>query len=118
MRMSHKTIGIPWFESDHYRDCRVAMIDGAELPELYDDWRKQADALCGEAEAAGHHVLKVNIEPQDFSAWCRARNIAPDAKARVRFANFIAFREAGYISGNPGRVPRGSLAAAGKARGP
>ena len=109
MRTPHKTIGIPWFGSDLYRDCRAVMSDGAQLPELYGDWLRQAEELCAEAEAAGHHVLKVNIAPQDFSAWCRARNITPDAKGRVRFANFIAFREAGYISGNPGRVPKGNL---------
>jgi hypothetical protein len=109
MRMPQKVVGIPWFGSDLYRECRAMMSDGAQLPDSHGDWLVQAEDVCAEAEAAGHHVLKVNIEPKDFSTWCRARNIAPDAKARVRFANFVAFREAGYISGNPGRVPKGSL---------
>lgn len=109
MRMPQKVVGIPWFGSENYRACRAMMSDGAVLPEVYSDWLRQAEDVCAEAEAAGHHVLKVDIEPKDFSAWCRARNIALDAKARVRFANFVAFREAGYISGNPGRVPKGSL---------
>lgn len=109
MRAPQKTVGIPWFDAASYGACRKMMIDGAGLPEQYGDWLALAQALCAEAEAAGHQVLKVNIEPKDFSIWCRARNIAPDAKGRVRFANFIAFREAGYISGNPGRVPRGHL---------
>ena len=110
MRRSQKVIGIPWFGSDVYGACRAMMSDGAVLPQVHGDWLRLAEELCAEAEVAGHHVLKVHIEPKDFSAWCRARNIAPDAKARVRFANFVAFREAGYISGNPGRVPKGSLA--------
>lgn len=109
MRTPQKVVGIPWFESGLYRDCRALMSDGAKLPAHHGAWLAEAEALCAEAQAAGHHVLKVNIEPKDFSLWCRARNIAPDAKARVRFANYVAFREAGYISGNPGRVPKGSL---------
>ena len=109
MRISRKTVGIPWFGPGDYGACRTMMADGASLPEQHGAWLAEAEALCAEAQAAGHHVLKVDIKPKDFSIWCRARNIVPDAKARVRFANFIAFREAGYISGNPGRVPRGTL---------
>ncbi|MBS0280178.1 MAG: hypothetical protein JSR25_03385 [Proteobacteria bacterium] len=109
MRSPRKTVGIPWFGPGDYDACRKMMNDGAHLPEQYGEWLAEAEALCAEAQAAGHHALKVKIEPREFSLWCRARNIAPDAKARVRFANFVAFREAGYISGNPGRVPRGSL---------
>ena len=109
MRSPRKTVGIPWFGPDDYGACRKMMTDGAYLPERHGDWLAEAEALCAEAQAAGHHALKVKIEPRDFSLWCRARNIAPDAKARVRFAKFVAFREAGYISGNPG--PQGSLKA-------
>jgi len=104
-----KVVGIPWFKAESYDACRAMMSDGVGLPQQYNDWLMHAEALRREAEGAGHHVLKVDIEPKDFFAWCRARNITPDAKARVRFANFVAFREAGYISGNPGRVPKGSL---------
>lgn len=104
-----KTVGIPWFKSESYAAARAVMSDGAELPEQYGDWLGEAEGLRAEAEAAGHHVLKVVIEPKEFSLWCRARNIVPDAKARVRFANFAAFREAGFASGNPGRVPKGLL---------
>ena len=106
MRNLRKTVGVPWFGPGDYDVCRKLMADGMNLPEHHGDWLAEAEALCADVEAAGHHVLKVNIGPRDFSVWCRARNIMPDAKARVRFANFIAFREAGYISGNPG----GSLA--------
>lgn len=104
-----KVVGIPWFKSDSYAAARAAMADGAELPERHDDWLREAEGVCAEAEEAGHRVLKVIVEPKEFSLWCRARNIAPDGKARVRFANFIAFREAGYVSGNSGRVPKGLL---------
>jgi hypothetical protein len=107
--MRKKIVGIPWFKPDSFSAARAVMADGAALPEQYGDWLREAEGVRAEAEDAGHHVLKVMIEPKEFSLWCRARNIPADAKARVRFANFAAFREAGFVSGNPGRVPKGSL---------
>lgn len=104
-----KVVGIPWFVASSYRDCRAMMTDGAQLPEMHGDWLREAEDVLAEAEAAGHRPLKVVIEPKEFSLWCRGRNIPTDAKARVRFANYVAFREAGFVSGNPGRVPKGSL---------
>jgi len=110
MPVPQKVVGIPWFASGSYLTCRTMMTDGAQLPEMHDEWLIEAEYLLSETEAAGHRALKVMIEPKEFSLWCRARNIPADAKARVRFANYAAFREAGYVSGNPGRVPKGVLA--------
>jgi hypothetical protein len=104
MPVPQKVIGIPWFAPASYGACCALMTDGADLPAYYGDWLIEAEELLADALAAGHRALKVAIDPKDFPIWCRARNIAPDAKARVRFANFIAFREAGFVSGNPGRV--------------
>jgi hypothetical protein len=108
MPVPKKIVGIPWFKPDTFRACCATMADGDELPQNYGDWLMQAEELRAETEAAGHRALKVTIEHKEFAIWCRARNIAPDAKARVRFANFTAFREAGYASGNPGRALQAS----------
>lgn len=105
-----KMVGIPWFRSDSYDAARAAMADGADLPVRYSDWLLQAEDVLEEAEAAGHRALKVPIDAREFPTWCRARNLSPDAKSRVRFANFIAFREAGFDSANPVRVLRGTAA--------
>jgi hypothetical protein len=104
MPVPQKVVGIPWFAPATYGACRAAMTDGDDLPVHHGDWLTEAEDVLADAQAAGHRALKVAIDPKDFPIWCRARNIAPDAKARVRFANFIAFREAGYVSGNPGGV--------------
>jgi hypothetical protein len=102
MQQRQRVIGIPWFEAGSYGPARAAMSDGAQMPADYAQWRADAEALAAEVEEAGHRALKVPIEAKDFVPWCKARNLAPDAKARVRFASFVAFREAGYLSGGPG----------------
>lgn len=110
MHAPQKIVGIPWFRPDGYDAARAMMTDGADLPARYSDWLLQAETVLEEAEAAGHRALKVPIDAREFPTWCRARNLAPDAKSRVRFANFIAFREAGFDSANPVRVLRGPAA--------
>ena len=96
MPIRQKIIGIPWFQPENYAACCAVMADRAGLPSNYADWLYHAKDLEAEIEAAGHRSLRVPLEPKDFQLWCRGRNLLPDAKARVRFANFEAFREAGY----------------------
>ncbi|MBN9555113.1 MAG: hypothetical protein J0H61_10635 [Alphaproteobacteria bacterium] len=99
MHQRKRVIGIPWFDADSYGPARAAMSDGGDMPASYAHWRTDADALIAEVEEAGHEALKVPIAAKDFIPWCKARNLAPDAKARVRFASQVAFREAGFTGG-------------------
>ncbi len=102
MQGRQKLVGIPWFGADTYQACRAVMTDGAGMPDYYPHWLAHAEALLAEVEAVGHRALRVPVEAKDFVAWCKARNLVPDAKARVRFANQIAFQEAGFTSGGGG----------------
>jgi hypothetical protein len=106
MQQRKRVIGIPWFEAESYGPGRAAMSDGGAMPASYAQWRRDAEALIAEVEEAGHHALKVPIEAKDFVLWCKARNLAPDAKARVRFASQVAFREAGFTGGGTIRSGR------------
>lgn len=99
MSNRRKLIGIPWFEAAGYGPARAAMSDGENMPADYARWRADAEDLIAEVEEAGHRALKVPIAAKDFVSWCKARNLAPDAKARVRFASQVAFREAGFTGG-------------------
>ncbi|MEP6830037.1 MAG: hypothetical protein ABI963_06835 [Rhizomicrobium sp.] len=96
MFVPQKIVGIPWFAPETYRACCAVMDDGDELPEDYSEWLAEAVELVAEIEEGGHRALKVVIDVKEFPVWCRAHNIAPDAKARVRLAKFVAFQEAGY----------------------
>ncbi len=73
------------------------MTDWANLPDDYADWLAAAEEDLADVEAAGHRALKVVIDPREFPHWCKARNLAADERARIRFANFTAFHKAGYV---------------------
>jgi hypothetical protein len=36
-------------------------------------------------------VVRVEIEPEEFAAWCSAGNVALEAEARMRYANEFAY---------------------------
>jgi hypothetical protein len=104
MQGRQKLIGIPWFGPDTYQSCRAVMTDGGDMPAYYSHWLADAEDLVAEVEAVGHRALRVPVEPREFVAWCKARNLVPDAKARVRFAKQIAFQEAGFTGGGSGVI--------------
>jgi hypothetical protein len=104
MQGRQRLIGIPWFGPDTYQACRAVMTDGAGMPGNYAHWVNDAEALFAVIEAAGHRALRVPIEAKAFVGWCKARNLAPDAKARVRFAKQVAFQEAGFTDGGSGVI--------------
>ncbi|MBA2588300.1 MAG: hypothetical protein H0U98_06710 [Alphaproteobacteria bacterium] len=70
------------------------MADQEILPNDYESWLEYAERAASEIEGAGGRFIRVFIDPNEFPRWCRTRGLLPDGRARTRFANFIAFREA------------------------
>ena len=85
--------GVHWFSERDYPECRESMADCELLPFSYSDWLSQAEQDVRDLETEGHEVLKVLIDPKTFPAWCRARMLVRDHKARVRYANMVAFQK-------------------------
>jgi hypothetical protein len=94
MNRSRKIIGVPWFTLETYGACRFQMADKDILPLDFLEWQDSADERIAEIEEAGQSAFKVRIDPARFPIWCRERGLAPDARARQRYANFYAFRVA------------------------
>ena len=71
------------------------MTDADQLPPNYDQWRKKADGLKRQIERSGQVAVEATIDPETFPAWCAARGLDVDAKARMQFANEEAYRRLG-----------------------
>ena len=84
-------IGVPWYLKGDYARLRTLFVDGARLHETYADWSAAATATEAHLVAQGHRVVRVEIEPEKFTVWCSARNVSPDAEARMRYANEFAY---------------------------
>lgn len=87
-----RAIGIAWYSREDYPRVLDVMDDADKLPRTYDRWRELAEAGEGREKAAGHIVVRAVIEPEEFVAWCRARGLNVDSKARTLFASEVAAR--------------------------
>jgi hypothetical protein len=54
------------------------------------EWLAAARATETHLAANGHRVVRVEIEPKEFIAWCSAQGVTPDAQARTRYASAFA----------------------------
>lgn len=85
-----KTAGIPWYARESYDDIRRAMADAGSLPEDYAYWLSSAESVETAVASAGVRVVRVPLDLAAFLAWCEARAVPPDGKARSSYATEMA----------------------------
>jgi uncharacterized membrane protein len=90
-----KTVAVAWYARKNYPRVLKFMEDAHLLPSSYDQWRARAERLVRQTEASGVRVIKVDVDPEEFVAWAKARGLKADANARVEFANEAAFAPVG-----------------------
>ncbi|KMO29422.1 hypothetical protein VQ02_29690 [Methylobacterium variabile] len=80
-----RSVGIAWYEASDYPRIREVMEEAGGLPESYAAWLMSATQVEREVSRSGVAVVRVRLEPDAFLAWCRARGVVPNAKARTDF---------------------------------
>jgi hypothetical protein len=86
-------VGIAWYSRQNYRRILEVMEDAGKLHRTYDQWLKSAEASERQLKRAGHTVVRAMIEPDEFLAWCRARGLKVDAKARTQWGSEFVNRQ-------------------------
>lgn len=81
-----KAWGFAWYRRDDYDWFRENLVDGFALPSRFDDWEARAKKALAERKKLGHIVEPVYLDPDEFTAWCRAQGCDLDARARMHFA--------------------------------
>ncbi len=79
-----------WFPAPGYAATRDAMTDRDRLPAEHAAWLVSAAQIEGELARVGFEVVRVDIARDAFLAWCQGEGVAPDARARGRYANGVA----------------------------
>lgn len=79
-----------WYKEEHYQELLKLFDDAELLPQTYRHWLARAEEKKAEVEAGGDQVIKVFIDPNTFSEWCRKKNLAKDANARAELAIEVA----------------------------
>ena len=70
--MKPQAIGIPWYKEEDYERLRAMFEDGDKLHDSYAGWLQAAENGVKQLEGGGMRVVKVQTDPDEFAAWCRA----------------------------------------------
>jgi hypothetical protein len=81
---------LPWYHRTHYPALLKLFSDPDKLPETYDEWLKRAESTEKQLQKTGFGVARIWIRPVPFAVWCKERNVSPDQRARLTFANEAA----------------------------
>ena len=91
---SARVVGIAWYRAQDYGQIRRIMVDAADFPATYRQWREVSERLESDLKQQSHVVLRAIIDPEIFPEWCKTRGLNIDAAARTMFANEVARRQA------------------------
>ena len=90
MAVSPPVSALPWYDRRDYPALLKLFSDPELLPATYDAWLNRAEQTESQLQNAGLAVARIWIRPMPFAAWCRERNVSPDQRARLTFANEAA----------------------------
>ncbi|WP_431113018.1 hypothetical protein [Variovorax paradoxus] len=88
--MQVQIAGFPWFTRESFPVLRAMFEDGHVLHRTYDEWFAAAERNCKAFEAKGVRVIRVDLDPDQFSKWCKAQGLKLNAEGRMGYANFVA----------------------------
>ncbi len=102
--MQDSTVGIPWYRREEFQELRALFADGHKLHETFDEWLVSAERLEAHLRRSGQPVVRAELRPAAFVAWCGQRGLRLDAHARSEYASLYArdwWRERERESGAP-----------------
>ena len=83
-------IGIFWLRAQDYTRFLEICIDRQNLPPTYEKWLYRANQGFDRLQRQGAPVIKAIVDLDQFIAWCRAKGLDIDSKARTEYASYIA----------------------------
>ena len=66
-----------------------------DLPDSYEQWRSAAEEAIANSKAQPWQVRRIEIDPEDYVAWCRARGRLHNAASRALYATFLGTKAQG-----------------------
>jgi hypothetical protein len=86
-RMSY-VVGIAWFKDEiTYRRALTVFKDPQDMPTRFEEWKAIVEKQCELVKAGGNIVLRVDVDPDKFVAWCAVQGFEPNAWGRTAFVN-------------------------------
>ena len=90
MALSYQATGIVWFQPEHYDRLSAMFEDHTGLNSTYGEWLYAAESRRQALEQAGVRVLCVDIDTDEFPAWCKLVGMRLNAEGRRAYTTYIA----------------------------
>lgn len=95
-------IGIAWFKNEStYRRALAIFTDSRDMPATYEDWRTLVQKELEEVKRVGNIALRVDLNPEAFTEWCKVHGFRPDSQGRTAFVNSV---ELEYVKTGKGTI--------------
>lgn len=85
--------GMVWYLAEDFDEIKALMQDPHTLHRTHAEWQRAAEKGEQSFCANGGRVYRAVLRPAPFKAWCNARGLNIDAKARNQFAAEFAAQE-------------------------
>jgi len=83
-------IGIAWFKDEAtYRRALAIFTDPGNMPAGFEDWKALVGRQCELIRGSGNVALRVDIDPETFTAWCASRGHVANSQGRIAFVNHV-----------------------------
>ncbi|HEX2135921.1 MAG TPA: hypothetical protein VHG30_08440 [Microvirga sp.] len=79
-------LAVPWFRAGDYARCREMMDDRDRLPSTFAEWERGAQDRLDGLSGFGQSLEIVEIDPDEFAAFCAAQGLRPNGMARNAYA--------------------------------
>ena len=81
-----KKVGLARYRKDQWQRWLDAVDDRQVWEESYDRWHRQAEVMAERLRRAGLEIVWVDLDVDEFTAWCESRGYRNDGESRSRYA--------------------------------
>jgi hypothetical protein len=78
---------VPFYSEDNFVKIK-ALLPKEGWPRFYDDWLEQTERGEKAVEVSGNVPVRIDVEPANFEAWCKAKN---QPVARISIMKYCMF---------------------------
>jgi hypothetical protein len=86
-RKARMVTGVAWYRAEQWQRLRVGAADVENLEENHEAWLQTAERLLRKGIPSDLTVEKVDVDIEELLAWCNARDLPVDGKARSRYVS-------------------------------
>lgn len=79
--------GVCWYTENQWVRLKETATDPERFEATYEEWSAMAEGELLHLSKAGIIPVKVLIDPDEFSAWCKEKSKRNDASARAQYVS-------------------------------